>query len=261
MTIRMEIALRKAIENNWDLFIGRNGSTESEVMLGSPIQVYESYLECAGIWNNYAAYVEAAREATKATDLIASGWFEPVVEREREFLGNQQQFQLEELDPIKNNYAQLFANQHIAVVSPFAATIQKQYERRAEIFSDGRLPTFASLTTIKTGFAPRIAGSNAAARWPSHIHSWEDAVNYIVDQIPTNCRIVLIGCGAIGMLVAHKLKQRGGHIVIVVGGVLQLLFGIKGRRWRGLPTNDAWTSPSRDETPAAKNMIEAGCYW
>lgn len=258
----MEAAFRRALAEGTDLFIGRNGSTESEVMLGSPIQVYEPYLECAGVWNNHEAYVEAARSATKAADLVASGWFEPVVDRERTFLGNQPQFQLEELDPTKNEYTRLLAELDVAVISPFAATIRRQYERRGEIWRDGRLPTFASLTTIKTSFAPRIAGSNAAARWPPHIRQWQDAVAHIVDQVPTNCRIVLVGCGAIGMLVAHRLKERGGHIVIVVGGVLQLLFGIKGRRWRGAPFyNDAWTSPSRDETPAAKNMIEAGCYW
>ena len=257
----MESAIQRAIEQGTDLFIGRNGSTESEVMLGSLIQVYEQYLECAGIWNNYEAFVDAARAATKAADLVASGWFEPVAARERAFLGNQAQFQLEELDPTKTSYTRLFANQHVAVISPFAATITRQYARREAIWPDGRLPAFASLTTIKTGFAPRIAGSNAACRWPAHVRSWQDAVNHIVDQVPTNCRVVLVGCGAIGMLVAHQLKERGGHIVIVVGGVLQLLFGIKGRRWRAIPTNDAWTSPGRDETPAAKNMIEAGCYW
>jgi hypothetical protein len=257
----MEDAIRRAFAEGKDLFIGRNGSTESEVMLGSPIQVYEPYLECAGIWNNYEAFVGAARAATKAADLVASGWFEPVAARERAFLGNQAQIQLEELDPIKTTYTKLLANQHVAVISPFAATMTKQYEKRNEIWPDERLPTFASLTTIKTGFAPRIAGSNAASRWPNHVRSWQDAVEHIVEQVPANCRVVLIGCGGIGMLVAHRLKQRGGHIVIVVGGVLQLLFGIKGRRWRAIPTNDAWTSPSRDETPAAKNMIEAGCYW
>jgi hypothetical protein len=245
-------ALEAALRNNTPLFIGRNGSTESEVILGSPIQVYEPYLECAGIWNEHVAYVEAAAAATLATDLIASQWFEPVVERERVFLGNRPQTRLECLDPTLNPYTRLFADQSVSVISPFAATMAAQHQRN---------PQFAALHTIRTGFAPRIAGSNAACRWPSHIRSWRQAVDYVVDQVDPNCRVVLIGCGALGMLIAHKLHMRGKHIVIVVGGVLQLLFKIKGRRWRTRTTDDTWTSPSRDETPAAKNMIEAGCYW
>ncbi len=241
-----------ALRDQTHLFVGRNGSTESEVILGSPIAVYESYLECAGIWNAHAEYVEAARLATKATDLIASNWFEPVLDRERAFLGDQAQMPLDDLDPTKNHYVRLFAEQHVTVISPFAATMAAQHRRN---------PQFASLTTIRTGFAPRIAGSNVACRWPSHVRSWRQAVDHVVDQVDPNCRVVLIGCGAIGMLIAHKLHERGKHIVIVVGGVLQLLFKIKGRRWRTRPTDETWTAPSRDETPAAKNMIEAGCYW
>ena len=85
-----------------------------------------------------------------------------------------------------------------------------------------------------------------------------------MNQVPSTSRIVLVGCGAIGMPVARRLKERG-HIVIVMGGAMQLLFGIKGRRWCKEPIaaawNDAWTAPSPHEKPAAANLIEAACYW
>jgi hypothetical protein len=161
-------------------------------------------------------------------------------------------------------FSKLFAGQHLTVISAFADTIKQQWPKRNQIWPNGLLPDVAELTTIRTGFSPRIAGSNNRCRWPQHVRSWSDAVQHVVEQVPQTSRIVLVGCGAIGMPVAHELKHRG-HIVIVMGGAMQLLFGIKGRRWSTWSIaeqwNDAWTSPQAHEKPAAANLIEAGCYW
>ena len=48
------------------------------------------------------------------------------------------------------------------------------------------------------------------------------------------------------------------------GGALQLLFGIKGRRWdREFSSiyNDAWVRPEENEKPRNANSVEGGCYW
>jgi hypothetical protein len=67
------------------------------------------------------------------------------------------------------------------------------------------------------------------------------------------------------MPIAKMLKDRG-VIAIVMGGAIQVLFGIKGRRWEKHPIistfwNDAWVWPSEEETPAGAQIIEGGCYW
>ena len=49
-----------------------------------------------------------------------------------------------------------------------------------------------------------------------------------------------------------------------IGGALQLLFGIKGRRWdREFSSiyNDAWVRPEENEKPRNANSVEGGCYW
>jgi hypothetical protein len=102
--------------------------------------------------------------------------------------------------------------------------------------------------------------------WPSHNKDSIDAVEWIVSKvIGQGSRFALIGCGGIGMLVAHKLKERG-VIAIVLGGAIQVLFGIKGRRWENHSViskfwNEFWVSPSEAETPAGSSAIEGGCYW
>jgi hypothetical protein len=262
-------AIRKALDENTPLLVGRIGSTELNYILGGDVGIWGPILEqVSGIWNNYPAFKDKTIEAMEASDLLVSGWYEPLADQEAVFLAQRKiqgtKICLEDLEPWTHPFSALFAGQHLTVISAFADTIAKQYEKRAQIWPSDILPEVAELTTIRTGFSPRIAGSNMRCRWPPHIRSWSDAVQHVVDQVPKTSRIVIIGCGAIGLPIAHELKKRG-HIVIVMGGAMQLLFGIKGRRWRNQPVaahwNDAWTQPAPHEKPAAANLIEAACYW
>ena len=67
------------------------------------------------------------------------------------------------------------------------------------------------------------------------------------------------------MPLALRLKKRG-IIAIVVGGAIQIFFGIKGKRWANHPIisgfwNDSWVEPSTDEIPNGAKKVEGACYW
>ena len=83
--------------------------------------------------------------------------------------------------------------------------------------------------------------------------------------------ICLIGCGAYGFHLAAHAKRMGKK-AIHLGGSLQLLFGIKGKRWESngyqkannnysIFFNEYWIRPSDDEKPHISNRIENNCYW
>ena len=63
----------------------------------------------------------------------------------------------------------------------------------------------------------------------------------------------------------HRKSGWGtGHAAIQMSGALQLLFGIRGKRWDDHPIisklyNDAWVRP--EETLAHKEKVEGGSYW
>jgi hypothetical protein len=62
---------------------------------------------------------------------------------------------------------------------------------------------------------------------------------------------------------AIKAMQRPA---LHLGGALQLLFGIRGRRWQAMPRyaalmNEFWVRPLPQETPAAAASVDGGCYW
>ena len=77
--------------------------------------------------------------------------------------------------------------------------------------------------------------------------------------------IALIGCGAYGLPLAAHVK-RAGKIGVHMGGCLQILFGIMGKRWDEHPIisklyNDNWVRPSELEKPKSYLKVEDGCYW
>lgn len=149
---------------------------------------------------------------------------------------------------------------NVLVISPFTETIKKQYEQREKIWSNPRvLPNF----NLKTIYHPT---SKAISGEKNKYVSWKEMVDDIKYQIfKTEFDIALIGTGASSLPLASFVKQINRQ-AIHLGGSLQLLFGIKGKRWEQMKIfdhfyNDSWTRPSIDETPEGYKLVEDGTYW
>ena len=153
------------------------------------------------------------------------------------------------------------AGKKVLVVHPFADSIRKQYEekRRLLFASPDVLPEF-ELKTLKA--VQSIAGTRV------DFATWFDAYQYMCDEIAkVDFDICLIGAGAYGLPLAAFAKSLGKK-AIHLGGVTQILFGIKGKRWEQLYAdttaqlfNEHWVRPMVSETPESKDMVEKGCYW
>lgn len=154
----------------------------------------------------------------------------------------------------------------VLVIHPFARTIQSQYQRREKIYPPhfGILPEF-ELTVIK---AVQTLGYK-----DPNFKDWFEALDYMKSEIDkVDYDICLLGCGAYGFPLAAHCKRMGKQ-AIHLGGILQLLFGIKGKRWETDPGyvndypyaktyyNDYWVRASIEETPKKANEVEDGCYW
>lgn len=96
--------------------------------------------------------------------------------------------------------------------------------------------------------------------------TWFDALDHMfVEALEKPFDVALVGCGAYGFPLAARLK-RAGKKVVHLGGVLQLLFGIQGKRWDNRPAyrvlyNESWTRPSPEETPPSASQVDGGVYW
>lgn len=166
------------------------------------------------------------------------------------------------LDPLywENSWTISLKGKKVLVIHPFADTILKQYSLNKEhLFPDERvLPDF-QLTVIKA--VQSIGGKGA----PGYT-SWFEALEYMKRQIKErDFDIALLGCGAYGLPLASYVKQMGKQ-AIYIGGALQLMFGISGKRWENKEhvsryVNQHWVHPSIEETPELYASVEAGCYW
>lgn len=158
-------------------------------------------------------------------------------------------------------WSSALAGRRVLVVHPFADSITKQYtEKRRLLFADPAvLPDF----DLKTLRAVQSIGGAAVEH-----ASWFDALRHMCEQIAgVDFDICIIGAGAYGLPLAAFVKKMGKQ-AIHLGGVTQILFGIKGRRWEELYAdstarlfNEHWVRPMPSETPASKDSVENGCYW
>lgn len=147
----------------------------------------------------------------------------------------------------------------VLVIHPFAKTIQSQYKKRELLFENPNvLPEF-ELKTIKA--VQTIAGQR-----DERFSDWFEALEHMYNEaMKIDFDVAILGCGAYGFPLAAKLK-RAGKIAIHMGGVTQMLFGIKGGRWDVHPEasklyNEHWVRPNSEEVPEKAKDIEGGCYW
>jgi hypothetical protein len=266
--------IQRALDSDDGALIGRNGTIELEQMI-SYNQYKVSVLEMnAGIFPHMVipTWRSMSIDATTDADVLATGWFEPLKVVEQVALEKWNcraiQIPLRSLEPYyvpsEERWTRFLKGQTVSVVSCFTQTMRAQLEKLDKLFPSEVFPSDIRWSFVQTGHPPRLAkGFN---EWPSHVKCSIDAVDWIVSKVvEQGSRFALIGCGGIGMLVANKLKERG-VIAIVLGGAIQVLFGIKGRRWENHSViskfwNEHWVSPSEDETPTLSCAIEGGCYW
>lgn len=230
----------KALENNAGFFPSNKDQHKkfSDIML-------ESMKKCdlQGIW--YLLYEDYTikKILPSVTNIIEARYLEPWFYKE-------------------NPWTAALENKKVLVIHPFENTIKSQYKKRKYIFPNNEkyLPKF-ELKTLR-------AIQSAAGTRDTRFKTWFEALNYMYEEaLKIDFDVAIIGCGAYGYPLAAKLKCAGKQ-AIHLGGVVQAMFGIKGRRWiedvnpivRNM-YNEYWVYPSEDETPKSANSVEGGCYW
>jgi len=165
---------------------------------------------------------------------------------------------IRELEPwfFSNPWTKALKGKNVLVIHPFENTIKLQYKNRENIYLDSNvLPEF-NLLTIKAvqSIADESTGFN----------TWFDALDNMKKQIDRlDFDVAILGCGAYGFPLASYIKNKGKQ-AIHLGGVTQLLFGIKGKRWEEWEhytslRGNGWVYA--DEKPKGFNKVENGCYW
>ena len=218
---------------------------------------------------NLMKFGEMMVEDSKQLDILGS-WLPDEKTMITSFNLNLTKVTLLALEPYwsKNPWSRILEGKKVLVIHPFASLIEQQYKEKREILFDDKqvLPKF-DLKTIK---AVQSLGGDC------EYSDWFEALSSMKKQMDaTDYDIVLLGCGAYGFPLAAHAKRMGKQSVHL-GGALQLLFGIRGKRWDdpnyGIQEfgkqntyktlfNDSWIYPSASYIPSNAKQVEGGCYW
>lgn len=280
-------AIQAALTLKEGAIIGRHGSTELTWVLvqeqnkGSIDSVRAATAErYSGIFPSHDTtlmwdWLKEYKAATEDANVFAACWYNVLAHHEYKYLRSTcpdaELIPLRSLEPYytvdTQRWTRALEGRRVCIVNSFAETMEKQLKKRKLIWGDSAdtiLPESTSWSFVRSYFPPSIA--KGACEWPEGITSWKDAVDYLEKKVvEQNPEIVLLGCGGLAMPLAGRLKKRG-IVCIVMGGALQLLFGIKGRRWENHPFisllfNHTWVHPADNEVPSRARQIEGGCYW
>lgn len=206
-------------------------------------------------------FYKCYKESVDELDILITWRIEEILVKD--WLKNVNRVQKNTLDQFykqEEPWTQALKGKRILVVHPFAETIVSQYtNHREQLFNNPKvLPEFASINTVKA--VQSIAGN------PVGFDTWFDALEWMKNEIDKkDYEIALLGCGAYGMPLAAHIKRQGKKAVHM-GGILQFLFGIKGKRYNENSDtaqfiNDFFINPNDADKPKLAYVVEGGCYW
>lgn len=199
-------------------------------------------------------------EDFKQIDVLGS-WNARELELKKRFFPDAKAVFLEDLEPffMKVPWTAALKGKRVLVINPFSETIASQYERRDVLFKtndvlpDFELITYRPVTSflgIKTPFA-----------------DWFEAFEMMKADISRiEFDVAILECGAYGFSLGAFIKRDLQKQAVCLGGVTQLLFGIKGGRWDvrekyASMYNEFWVRPSENERPKNFLQHEDGAYW
>lgn len=268
--------IRESIESDKPFMAGRFGDGELRSIVCylnrcvGMSKTYPDYIRTAitrnagvfpGTDDTIDKFAELMIKSCHSTDILAV-WFNFMEDYIYNKFGPTKQtcVYLKSLEPFwfDRPWTEALSGKRVLVIHPFEETIRSQYDKKTHLFSNPNILPEFELLTLK---AVQTIGGNS-----ERFSNWFEAFDWMYSQaMGMDFDIALIGCGAYGFPLAAKIKS-SGKMAIHLGGVTQMLFGIKGGRWDNRPDyaalyNEYWCRPSEKERPNIALQIENACYW
>ena len=229
----------------------------------------------AGIYNitpdNLLKYAELYINAIKESNALATFNNTMIVQQEH-FINNYKLDVLYSrvlepfyccLENIKP-WTQDLQGKKVLIVNPFVNSFKKQLKEGFQIFKDPDKKLFMDNQDFVFYKSYNTAAGNS-------IHKdWEETYDIMCKDISKlDFDIALLGCGGYVLHLFNFIYKEMNKSAIYVGGGLQLLFGVMGKRWDDIQMwmdiikeNDSkFIRPSINEQLPNKQRIEGGCYW
>lgn len=161
-------------------------------------------------------------------------------------------------------YLPAFAGKKLLLISPFAPLLVERANKAcfeavwAKTGKQWFAPAQVKGITMPYGWAPETK-----ERYGTSLALYSEFEQQMAE---VDFDVALIAAGALGIPLACCAK-RMGKAAISLGGHLQVLFGVAGKRWRDQAEwrdnyfTDAWIDVPPDYRPTQARLADGGAYW
>lgn len=173
------------------------------------------------------------------------------------------QYAMRALEPFQYDepWTLVLDGRDVLVVHPFKELIESQYKQRDKIFTGKKVLPECNLRAVK-------AIQSSGGTVPQEYANWNEALDALYEQcMEQDFQVALLACGSYAVPLGDRLKNAGKQ-VIILGGMMQLMFGIKGARWEASRPdivglyNDAWVRAGEGYcVQNADKMVDGAAYW
>lgn len=162
-------------------------------------------------------------------------------------------------------YLPALRGKRILLVTTTAALLAERAHKETfeAIWHNIRRPWFEPASVSAIAF-PSLFDARVRRDFESSAQLFESVCAQLANQ---EFDIALIGVSALGVPLAAFVKGMG-KVGVSIGGHLQILFGVQGKRWRedphwqGLYSNDAWIDLPQEYKPKDRiGWADGGAYW
>ena len=160
---------------------------------------------------------------------------------------------------LHNPWTHALRGKRLLIISPFIDSIKLKIDNRKEIYGVDLFPE-CEFVFIKP---PQTQGDEPSEEFNIELDKFKIELEKIKDTFD----VALVSCGGYGNLVCSLLYDMN-RSAIYIGGVLQMYFGIYGKRWMrerkdilNMHLNNNWTRPGQLERPRSFEKVEDSCYW
>lgn len=164
----------------------------------------------------------------------------------------------------KKPWSHYLINKKVLIINPFIESMKSQIKCEFKMFKNEERNIFKKGQKFVFYKSYQTSAGN-------YIHkNWKETFDIMCNDIKEiEFDIALLGCGGYGLPLCNYIKTELNKSSIYVGGGLQLMFGVMGKRWetradwKELIKNEecVFVKPKKEEMIKNMNKIEEGCYW
>ena len=258
--------------NSTYIYKNTNDITNQYLLNIIPILHNNAGIYIDGDLNKLKIYCELYYDSVKQSDYLAAYTLD-YYQRHQQFLSplNKPALFSRILEPFycfeENNikpWSHYLIDKKVLIIHPFVESFKKQIENNFQIYKDPKKKIFLDGQSFQFYKTFNTSGFNKTHR------DWLETYTEMSNDIKKiDFDIALLGCGGYGMPLCNFINKKLNKSAIYVGGGLQLLFGVFGKRWEEISMwkkiikeNECkFIRPANEEHAVNYKDIENGCYW